>query len=383
MDTPFVYDNPVTGKNFVGRKTECNVLANLLAAGENVCLYESPKEGKMSLVQQSLYNMRASGKLFMVAYVDVFNVRTVRDFLKKFGAAVIRAAYSVPSDYAAVISRYLADTHFVFDAAQFASKGDIVCMNWDADSNDMLAMMNLPQMVAQEKRLPFYVILKDFQNVMMADGYEDLFNMMEKMFAERDRLAPVKSAFVFSGSMVNAMKFIFEERRYFYRQVNHLPLSLIDDRDAIEHVVRGFRSSGKVIERDMALGACKLFRSQMWYLNQFFSICDSMSKGFINEAILVDALNALISVHEPRFNVLVNDLTDHQLSLLKAILDGVVKFSASDVIERYRLNSSANVRRVKDALKKKEIITFNEKDEPVVIDPLFEYWVRKYYFEME
>ena len=383
MDTPFVYDNPVTGKNFVGRKTECNVLANLLAAGENVCLYESPKEGKMSLVQQSLYNMRASGKLFMVAYVDVFNVRTVRDFLKKFGAAVIRAAYSVPSDYASVISRYLADTHFVFDAAQFASKGDIVCMNWDADSNDMLAMMNLPQMVAQEKGLPFYVILKDFQNVMMADGYEDLFNMMEKMFAERDRLAPVKSAFVFSGSMVNAMKFIFEERRYFYRQVNHLPLSLIDDRDAIEHVVRGFRSSGKVIERDMALGACKLFRSQMWYLNQFFSICDSMSKGFINEAILVDALNALISVHEPRFNVLVNDLTDHQLSLLKAILDGVVKFSASDVIERYRLNSSANVRRVKDALKKKEIITFNEKDEPVVIDPLFEYWVRKYYFEME
>lgn len=383
MDTPFVYDNPVTGKNFVGRKTECNVLANLLAAGENVCLYESPKEGKMSLVQQSLYNMRASGKLFMVAYVDVFNVRTVRDFLKKFGAAVIRAAYSVPSDYASVISRHLADTHFVFDAAQFASKGDIVCMNWDADSNDMLAMMNLPQMVAQEKGLPFYVILKDFQNVMLADGYEDLFNMMEKMFAERDRLSSVKSAFVFSGSMVNAMKFIFEERRYFYRQVNHLPLSLIDDKDAIEHVVRGFRSSGKVIERDMALGACKLFRSQMWYLNQFFSICDSMSKGFINEAILVDALNALISVHEPRFNVLVNDLTDHQLSLLKAILDGVVKFSASDVIERYRLNSSANVRRVKDALKKKEIITFNEKDEPVVIDPLFEYWVRKYYFEME
>ena len=150
-----------------------------------------------------------------------------------------------------------------------------------------------------------------------------------------------------------------------------------------EPVRRRFRASGKVIERDMALGACRLFRSQMWYLNQFFSVCDSMSKGFINEAILVDALNAILSVHEPRFNVLVNDLTDHQLSLLRAVLDGVVKFSASDVIERYRLNSSANVRRVKDALKKKEIITFNEKDEPVVIDPLFEYWVRKYYFEME
>ena len=37
---------------------------------------------------------------------------------------------------------------------------------------------------------------------------------------------------------------------------------------------------------------------------------------------------------------------------------------------------------VKDALKKKEVITFNEKDEPVVLDPLFEYWICRYYFEI-
>jgi hypothetical protein len=65
---------------------------------------------------------------------------------------------------------------------------------------------------------------------------------------------------------------------------------------------------------------------------------------------------------------------------MRAVVDGVVRFSASDVIEKYRLNSSANVRRVKDALKKKEIITFNEKDEPVILDPLFEYWITKKYF---
>lgn len=383
MDTAFVYDNHVTGKNFVGRKTECTVLSNLLEAGENVCIYETPKAGKTSLVQQSLYNMRAAGKPFIVAYVDLLSVRTRRGFLKKFGGSLIRAAYSTPSDYAAVIAKHLEGTHFVFDHAQFASKEDIVCMNWDADANDIYMMTCLPQRIAEEKGMPVYVVFRDFQNVMQTDDYEIIFNTMEKVFAERDRSVSPKSAFVFCGSMVNAMKYIFAEKKYFYRQVNHLPLSAIDDKDAIEHIVRGFRSSGKVIERDLALGACKLFRSDMWYLNQFFSICDSMSKGFINEAILVDALNAVIAVHEPRFKVLINDLTDHQLSLLKAVLDGVVKFSASDVIERYSLNSSANVRRVKDALRKKEIITFNEKDEPVILDPLFEYWVSKYYFEMQ
>ena len=49
-----MYDNYVTGRHFVGRKTECTVLANLLEAGENGGLYEAPRAGKMGLVQQTL-----------------------------------------------------------------------------------------------------------------------------------------------------------------------------------------------------------------------------------------------------------------------------------------------------------------------------------------
>jgi hypothetical protein len=40
------------------------------------------------------------------------------------------------------------------------------------------------------------------------------------------------------------------------------------------------------------------------------------------------------------------------------------------------------VRRLKDALCKKEIVTFDEDETPIVLDPLFEYWVRKEYFNM-
>ena len=72
-----------------------------------------------------------------------------------------------------------------------------------------------------------------------------------------------------------------------------------------------------------------------------------------------------------------------QVSLLKAILDGHVKFTSAEVIEEYRLNSSANVRRLKDALCKKEIVYFDESGKPQIIDPLFEYWVRRYYFGMK
>ena len=381
MDTPFVYDNYVTGKNFVGRKLECNILSNLLEAGSQVSLYGPPKSGKMSVIQQTLFNMRAVGKQFSVAWVNLFNVRTVYDFLKKFGTAVIKPLYSTPAEYADVVSRHLSGTHFLFDPARFASHEEIVCLNWEPDANDIEQMFRLPYKIAEERGVPCYVVIEEFQNLTWAKDYdyENVFHVLEKIFAERNTAA----SYMLTGSQVNAMKNIFEERKFFHRQVDHLPLQNVEDKDIIEHIIRGFRTTGKVIERDLVIGACKLFRSNMWYLNHFVSICDSMSRGYLNEGILMEALKTIVSVNEPRFLAIVNDLTDHQLSLMKAILDGVVKFSASDVIDRYSLNSSANVRRVKDALKKKEVITFNEKDEPVILDPLFEYWITKYYFEIQ
>ena len=62
MDRPFAYDNYVTGKSFVGRKMDCTILGNLLQNGEHVVIYEPPKSGKMSVIQQTLFNMRAMGK---------------------------------------------------------------------------------------------------------------------------------------------------------------------------------------------------------------------------------------------------------------------------------------------------------------------------------
>ena len=380
MDTPFIYDRYVTGKNFIGRKTECNILGNLLEAGEQVVIYEPPKSGKMSVVQQTLYNMRSAGKQFVVAWVNLFNVRTLEDFLIKFGTAVIKPVFSTPAEYADVVGRYLEGTHFVFDQERFSAADEVVSLNWGVDAGDVAAMLRLPARIAADRSVPYVVVIEEFQNLMRHDDYEKTFALMEAYFKEKSEAGDRMTSFIMCGSLVNAMKYIFEEKKFFYRQFEHLPLEMVDDREVIDHIIRGFRATGKVIERDLVIGACRLFRANMWYLNHFVSICDSMSRGYLNEGILMEALKTIVSVHEPRFISMVNDLTDHQLSLMRAIIDGVVKFSASDVIEKYRLNSSANVRRVKDALKKKEIITFNEKDEPVILDPLFEYWITKKYF---
>lgn len=356
-------------------------MANLLKAGEHVSVYEPPKTGKMSVIRQTLYNLRNSGVQFMVSFVDMMNVRTLEEFLVKYGTAVMKSSASTPEEYSEIVRKYLDGTHFVFDVVRFTTCGEVVSLNWNPDENDVDMMLMLPQRIAQDRQLPFIVVFKEFQNLMNAAEYEMVFKVMEQQMRARNRSDVYNAAYVMSGSMVNAMKYIFEEKRWFYRQVNHVALQPVDTKEIIEHVVKGFLNGmGKSFDRNLAMGACELFKSNLWYMNHLAAICDSLSKGFVTESMMTFALNSMISVHEPRFTSIVNDLTDHQLSLLKAVLDGVVKFSSSDVIEKYKLNSSANVRRVKDALKKKEVLTFNEKDEPVILDPLFEYWISNIYF---
>lgn len=383
MDTPFIYNDYVTDKNFIGRSAERKILANLIKAGEHVSIYEPPKTGKMSLLMQVFKDFNNDRVQFVVAMVDMLNVRTLEDFLMKFGTTVIKLSASTPEDYASIVETYLEGTHFVFDRVRFINTGEVLSLNWQPDENDVARLMELPQKLAMAKKIRYVVVLKEFQNLMNAAEYETVFKIMEAQMKNRDRSAAYHAVFVMMGGMVNAMKFIFEEKRWFYRQVNHVALSAVDNKEIIEYVIRGFLSGmGKSFDRNLAMGACELFKSNLWYINHLAAICDALSRGFVTEAMMTDALNSMICVHQIRFMSIVNDLTDHQLSLLRAVLDGVVKFSASDVIERYHLNSSANVRRVKDALKKKEVITFNDKDEPLVIDPLFEYWLRKDYFEM-
>lgn len=383
METPFVYDRYVIDRNFIGRKAECNTMRNLLTGKEDVAIYEPPKSGKMSVIQQALFGMRIAGLRFAVCELNLFNVREKNRFLTKFGSSVIRAVASTPEEYEAIIAGLLPDTHFVFDRQRFSVSDEVVSLNWDADKNDILSMLRLPLKLAEEKKTGIYIIADEFQNLMSIPEYEEIFKAMETVLREKDKGKEYCPTFILTGSMINAMKYIFEEKKYFWRLTEHLPLQPVDEKEIVEHIVKGFLVSGKVIERELAAGAVKLFRSNIWYLNHFISICDSLSKGYINEGVLMEALKIIISIHEPKFFSMTNNLTDHQMSLVKAILDGEIKFSASDVIEKYGLNSSANVRRVKDALKKKEIITFNEKDEPVILDPLFEYWLRRDYFEME
>lgn len=383
MDGPFIYDKYVTGKNFIGRKEDCKSLSIMLSQGEHVAIYEPPKTGKTSLIQQTLLNMNIAGARFTAREFSVLNIRSVETFILRYGAAAMRTSASTPGEFQDIVQRHLDGTNLAFNPEAYSSRDEVLSRIAPLDENDLKRVIELPHILARENGADIYMIIDEFQNIEDTDNGDLIMKYLLETIKEYSDIRTPGCTYIFSGSRLNAMKDIFEHRRVFYNKVKHLSLSQASERDVIDHIIRGFLSGGKVIDKDLLTGMCKIFKCNLWYINHFAAISNSLSKGYVIESTLNEALRSVIAIHEPRFVATVNDLTTFQTSLLRAILEGNVKLSTSEVISKYNLNSSANVKRLKDALTKKELVTFDEKDEPKVIDPLFEHWVRKYYFEID
>lgn len=379
MDTAFPFSQYVTGKNFVGRRSDVTLLGNLLSQGEHVTIYEPPKTGKTSLVQQTLYSMRYAGKSFSVGQFSVLNIRSGEDFFLRLGSTVLKMAASTPEGFEAMVGKYFTGTHLVFDPAAYSERGEVLSASWELDETDFTAILDLPFALSRDGNTKMILIVDEFSCLDFLDNSDRVLQALdESLKRNRDNRS---FSYILCSSSVNAMKAIFETGLLFHRRVERVRLSPVPDQEMAEHVHRGFLSGGKVVDKDLLLGACRLFKGHLWYINHFAYLCDAMTRGYMMEPILVDALNCLMATQEPRFVATVNSLTTHQVNLLRATVEGVSHFSGADVIRKYQLNSSANVKRVKDALMKKEVLVFDSQDTPSFQDPLFEYWLRKYFFE--
>ena len=377
MDTVFTYDRYVTGKSFIGRRSEQDKLAELLGEGTNVVIYEPPKTGKTSLLRETFLGMKACGGAFRTVDLSLMNVRTAEAFAIRLATAVIGLYASTPEEIEGMCGRYLGSGGLRFDPASYARGGDFLSLHGPLSDAALRTVLSLPYRIAADNHDKLFVCVFEFQNILLTEDPDHSLQIFEEIVRKAPR---GQCSWVWTGSMVNAMKDIFEGKRYFYRMVERVKLEPVSVKDIENHVTKGFLVSGKVIEKDLIRDVCSKLRCNIYYVNHFAAICDGLSRGYITAPVVEESMLSLIAMHEPRFMAIMNGLTNFQVFLLRAILDGETKFSSSEVIAKYGLNSSANVLRLKDALAKKEIVTFLPSGGAVVLDPLFEYWLRKYFF---
>ena len=348
---PFSFDKIAAGSSIIGREAELAFITDLLGkGGRSLTLYGGPRSGKETLVAEALERMRKKHHNLIVCRIDLFNVRSYEAFVRVWRENMRACAQEV-------------NRHALLPF-------DIVI-----DDIPDHKLFDLPGIIAAESAAPMVIWFKEFQNLLAAEGDTFRLEQLDKAWSRQKDVS-----YLFTGSCVNAMKVIFEDRKCFYGISRPIELLPLDRKTVCDYVRQSFLRFGRVIEMEEAMAIYEIAGGNMWYVKQLCSFCYAMPAGYINRSLVNQSRDKLLALHIPRFKAVLFDLTANQENLLHAIVDGVRKCTSTETMERYRLNSSAGVARVREALQKKEVITVDAEDGARIIDPLFEYWLRNYYF---
>jgi hypothetical protein len=165
----------------------------------------------------------------------------------------------------------------------------------------------------------------------------------------------------------------------FYKFGDIIPLERLEERLSVEYMIRSFSKSGRVISKEFAELLYRKVLGYPYYVQLLAHICWSNTKGFVMGSVVSKSVEDLYDYNERIFCGITDGLSNSQLNYLHAVIDGVVRFSSEENLRRYDMHSSANIARVREALEKKEILSFDMYNMPSFIDPVFELWFRNRY----
>jgi hypothetical protein len=111
-----------------------------------------------------------------------------------------------------------------------------------------------------------------------------------------------------------------------------------------------------------------------YYVQQLSHLAWQRTADAVDEGIFTAALDDLLSQNSMLYQNETESLSETQLNFLKALASGNVSgFSTRDIMQKFRLGSSANVSKLKKTLVEREFIDLRGQ-EAEFLDPAFELW---------
>lgn len=374
MDTAFVYNKFVTGSNFVSREHELNLFTNLVRQKQHVLLYEPPKSGKKSLVQQGLINLRKEGYDYTVSNINLFNVRTKKHLLQKVCSTLLETYTNSPNQKMALQKEICPELEFYFGPTQNQSIPEIDTS--EVPDKITQKILNLPLLLSQKYNTNSIIYIEEFQELLLQDEPYNILQLLENTLTKQTGVT-----YIITGSMVNSMKEIFEVKKYFYNFAERIKLEPLDIKNLSKLFIHNFHKTGRVVSQELASLMYQLTEGHPWYAQQMGDISYGLTRGFLTENVVRQAFHSLLELHSYRYQLITSRLSRFQINFLKAIMDNTEQLSSTETMNHYGFNSSANVKRLKDAAKRKEILT-EEDGQWVFLDPLFKTWLRTVYFDL-
>lgn len=378
METsPFIFGTTVSISSFTNREKEVGKLYNNLTQGINTMLISPRRWGKSSLVEKVLVEIELKNETIKTVSIDLFSVGSEEEFLELFAREVIKASSSKWEDWISVgkdfFQQLIPKLSVGIDPVNDFSVG----FDWKEIKKYREEILDLPEKISKKKNVKFVICLDEFQNLTSFDSYQQFEKSMRATWQRQKSVT-----YCLYGSKRHMMTDIFNNpAKPFYRFGDIMMLSKIKREKWISFIKESFKKGKKQISNENAALIPKLMCDHSWYVQQLAHYTWQKSNHEVKIENIVEALQELIYTNTPFYQREVEMISRGQLNLLKAIALKENKLTSIDMIEKYRLGTSANVVKNRNVLMNLDII-HEEEGKIEFLDPAFELWFKNYFLNI-
>lgn len=169
----------------------------------------------------------------------------------------------------------------------------------------------------------------------------------------------------------------FKDKQYSYDEILDLPQKIALEKGK-KFIVSRFADTGKKISEPVAQLITQKVDCHPYYVQQLSQLAWLRTKKSCDASIVDDAFESLVGQLSLLFSNLVDSLTAKQISFLQAVAYGEKNFSSREVLTKYQLGTSANIKNLKKAMLDKDLIDVMP-DAISLQDPVFAYWLKEKY----
>lgn len=372
--TPFVYGKIAVGIDFTNREQESKRLKQNLTSGVNSILVSPRRWGKSSLVSKVAKSLERD-KTIKFCFIDLYNVRTEQEFYELLVRELLRISASKWTERVSYAKQLFKKIIPVFSVGLDPNTEFSVSIDMKQINKAPEEILNLAETISKSKNIKIVVCIDEFQNI---GFFDDPTAFQKKLRAHWQHHQ--KTTYCLYGSKRHMLMELFSNPTMpFYKFGDTIFLEKISLDYWKTFIVQRFKDTGKTISEKHAITIATAMENHPYFVQQLAQGVWFRTQKTCTTENVDQAIESLLLQHSILFQREVDQLTNMQLNFLKAMCDGVKQFSAQEIITKYKLGSSANVIRIKDALENKEIIDTLNK-EITFLDPLFKRWLKQYYF---
>ena len=373
--TPFIFGKSADNINFTNREEEISYLEANFKSQINTTIISPRRWGKTSLVAKVASNIQKQNKNIKVCMLDIFNVRSELDFYEYYAKEVLKATSSRWEDMAENAKMFLSHLLPKITISPDTQAEISFGIEWEAIKKNPDEILNLPEAIAKAKRINVMICVDEFQSI---SNFTDSVDFQRKLRSHWQHHHNV--GYCLYGSKRSMLLDIFSnESMPFYRFGDIMFLQKIDNIKWGEFIQKRFDDTGKKITIEQAQYIAQLVDNHSYYVQQLAQQAWLRTKTSCNKAIIDEALQGIKNQLSLLFVSRVEAMASTQLNFLKAVINGETAFSSQESLRKYHMGSSANVKKIKNALISQEIIDILNQ-EVDILDPIFELWLKEDYF---